>query len=222
MPGAAWPWKKITSASPESWPRKKWLKPTSYSVAADANVEMWPPMPFRRLVRAHDHRRGVPADEALDAALDVGAARHQRLLVGGNRVDVGRVRGERQLDAVLSGVLRQLAEQPGDLGGTAALQDIIKGIEPFAGFRRVEIGRVFGGNVSHEGRSFRKCRLAVTRPVGQSFIVTSDREKPTMPRCASSSIFVVLSRISPRTVASDCTTPRKPPRRFVHSQAPRT
>ena len=126
-------------------------------VAADA---------FRRLVRAHDHRRGVPADEALDAALDVGAARHERLLVGRNRVDVGSVRGERQLDAVLPGVLRQLAEQAGDLGGTAALQHIINRIEPFACFGRVEIGRVFGGNVSHEVRSFRKCRLAVTRPVG--------------------------------------------------------
>ena len=58
-------------------------------------------MPFLGLVGAHDHRQRVPADEALDAALDVVAARHQRLLVGGDRVDVGRVGGERQLDAVL-------------------------------------------------------------------------------------------------------------------------
>ena len=33
-----------------SWPRKKWLKPTSYSVAAEANVEMWPPMPSSALL----------------------------------------------------------------------------------------------------------------------------------------------------------------------------
>ncbi len=110
------------------------------------------------LVRAHDHRRGVPADEALDAAFDVGVARHERLLVGGNRVDVGSVRGERQLDAVLLGVERQLAEQPRDFGGPAALQDIINGIEPFACFGGVEVGRVLGGNVSHGLRSFRSCR----------------------------------------------------------------
>ncbi len=36
----------MTSPSPSRpLPRKKWLKPTSYSVAADAYVEMWPPMP---------------------------------------------------------------------------------------------------------------------------------------------------------------------------------
>ena len=127
---------------------------------------MWPLMPPRP-VRVHHHGRRVPADQALDAALDIGIARHESLFVGGNRVDVGSVGGEGKLDAVLPGVLGQFAEQAGDLGGTAALQDIINGIEPFACFRRVEIGRVFGGNVSHEVRSFRKCRLAVTRPVGQ-------------------------------------------------------
>ena len=57
------------------------------NVAADA---------FLGLVRAHDHRRGVPADEALDPALEVGAARHQRLVVGRDRVDVGGVGGERE------------------------------------------------------------------------------------------------------------------------------
>ena len=37
MPGEAWPWKKIWSPPPGwSLPRKKWLKPTSYSVAAEA------------------------------------------------------------------------------------------------------------------------------------------------------------------------------------------
>ena len=78
-----------------------------------------------RLVRAHDHRRGVPADEALDAALEVRAARHERLLVGGDGVDVGGVGGEGQLDAVLAGVNGQLAEQAGDLCRAAALQHII-------------------------------------------------------------------------------------------------
>ena len=46
MPGEAWPWKKIWSPPPGwSLPRQKWLKPTSYIVAAEAYEEMCPPTP---------------------------------------------------------------------------------------------------------------------------------------------------------------------------------
>src|SRR6266853_1620164 len=46
MPGEACPWKKTWSpAPPSSLPRKKWLKPVSYSDAEDAYVERWPPRP---------------------------------------------------------------------------------------------------------------------------------------------------------------------------------
>ena len=46
MPGEACPWKKTWSPPPGwSWPRKKWFRPTSYSVAAEAYVEMCPPTP---------------------------------------------------------------------------------------------------------------------------------------------------------------------------------
>ena len=56
----------------------------------------------------------------------------ERLLVGGDGVDVGRVGGERQLDAVLPGVDRQLAKQAGDLCGAAALEHIIERVEPLS------------------------------------------------------------------------------------------
>ncbi len=47
MPGEACPWKKIWSPpSPWSLPRKKWLKPTSYSEAEEAKVAMCPPTPM--------------------------------------------------------------------------------------------------------------------------------------------------------------------------------
>lgn len=46
MPGEAWPWKKIWSPLSWSLPRKKWLKPTSYSEADEAKVAMWPPTPI--------------------------------------------------------------------------------------------------------------------------------------------------------------------------------
>ena len=42
------------------------------------------------LVRPHDHRHRVPADDALDAPLDLAIAGIGRLLVDGDRVDVGR------------------------------------------------------------------------------------------------------------------------------------
>ena len=47
MPGEAWPWMKTWSPPlGSSSPRKKWLKPTSYSDADEAYVEMWPPTPM--------------------------------------------------------------------------------------------------------------------------------------------------------------------------------
>jgi len=53
MPGELWPW--MYSKSP-GWSalgaRQKWLKPTSYSVADDAKLAMWPPSsPGLRLAR---------------------------------------------------------------------------------------------------------------------------------------------------------------------------
>jgi hypothetical protein len=43
---------------------------------------------FLGLVGANDHRRGVPSYEALDSTLHVRVARHERLFVRWNRVDV--------------------------------------------------------------------------------------------------------------------------------------
>lgn len=48
MPGEAWPCTYSWSPEPSpSLPRKKWLKPVSYSQAAEAKVAMWPPTPKR-------------------------------------------------------------------------------------------------------------------------------------------------------------------------------
>ena len=47
MPGAACPWKYTTSRSPFSVRAlRKWLNATSYRVAAEAYVEICPPIPF--------------------------------------------------------------------------------------------------------------------------------------------------------------------------------
>src|SRR4030095_7911205 len=90
------------------------------------------------------------ADEALDAALDIGAARHQGLLFSRDGVDVRRVGGERQLDAVLPGVNRQVAEQPGDLRRSAGLEHVVERLEPLSSFDGIELRRFLGSNVSHK------------------------------------------------------------------------
>ena len=79
------------------------------------------------------------------------------LLVGRDGVDVRCVGGERQLHAVLSGVNRQLAEQPSHLARPAALQNVIKRVEPFARLDGIELRGVFRGNVTHTNSS--ACRL---------------------------------------------------------------
>ena len=120
-----------------------------------------------RLVRAHDHRRGIPADEALDAALEIGAAGHQGLFVGGDRVDVGGIRGEGELDAIPPGMNGELFEQPGHLCGAAALQHIIKRVEPLSCFGGVELRRVFRCDVSHgSDNPFSSSEESADRPSG--------------------------------------------------------
>jgi hypothetical protein len=125
---------------------------------------------FFRLVGADHHGRRVPADEALDPALEVRAARHQRLVVRSDRVDVRSVGGEGDLDAVFGGVERQLFQQALNFDRTAALEHIIKGIKPLAGFDRIEIRRVFRSCMSH-GSSFlvpgRRPDAAVVELVGR-------------------------------------------------------
>src|SRR4029078_8902621 len=53
-----------------------------------------------RLVALHHHRQRVPADEALDAALDLAAARKRRLVLCGDGVEVRSVGGGGLSDVV--------------------------------------------------------------------------------------------------------------------------
>ena len=71
-------------------------------VAAEAGV---------LLVGPHHHRHGVPADDALDAALDGAVAAVGGLLALRDGVDVGGVAGEGEDDVLLVPLLEQLLEQ---------------------------------------------------------------------------------------------------------------
>ena len=50
---------------------QKWLKPTSYRVAADAKLAIWPPSSEDVLVGAHHHRHRVPAHVGADAVFEL-------------------------------------------------------------------------------------------------------------------------------------------------------
>ena len=90
-------------------------------VSADAGLDP---------VRAHDHRNRVPADKALDAALDLLAAGKRHFLLGRQRVDVGRVGAERQPDAAAAGVLAQLLQQLAGSRRAVRLQHVVERIQP--------------------------------------------------------------------------------------------
>src|SRR5439155_26461828 len=126
---------------------------------------------FLRFVRADDHRRRIPSNEALDATLNVRTARHEHLFFGRNRVDVGCVGGERQLDAVLSAVDGQFPEQTRQFARSAALQHIIERVEPFPRFDGVELCGILRRNVSHGSYPFGIVGLRATRAPGQFLIV---------------------------------------------------
>src|SRR5688572_24441130 len=105
--------------------------------------------PLINLVGLHDHRKRVPANEALDTALDLAAAGKWWLFWGGDGVDVRGVGGERELDAAAAGVVDQPFQQLPDSGRPARVEDVIERLEPFAGFERFELGRVLRGCVTH-------------------------------------------------------------------------
>ena len=68
-------------------------------------------------VRADDHRGCVPPDQALDAAFELLIARKMGLQLRGDRIYVGRARGEGNFDADDFGVFAQTFEDvAGDVG----------------------------------------------------------------------------------------------------------
>ena len=143
MPGAAWPWKNTWSPPPgSSLPLKKWLKPTSYRLAADAYVARWPPRPGYRLFAAQDHRHRVPADQPPDAALELLVAGEERLLLGADRVDVAGAGQARQPDVPLARALQQLEHQESGPVLALLVHDLVERVEPVLGLGLVDVGQL--------------------------------------------------------------------------------
>ena len=94
-------------------------------VAADAGI---------LLVLAMHHGHRVPADQALDAALQKAIAGIGNFFFDRNGVDVRRVQLHRNLDARLTGAIHQRSEQIAAAIGAFLVDDLIEGFEPFGNF----------------------------------------------------------------------------------------
>ena len=88
------------------------------------------------------HDRSVPADVGADPAFKVLVAGEPRLLVGGDRVDVGGRHRGREADLGGTCPLEQLHEkEPGPVT-TALVDDGVEGVEPLIGLGRVDVGHL--------------------------------------------------------------------------------
>ena len=84
------------------------------------------------LAMHHGHR--VPADQALDAALQKAIAGIRDFFFNRNGVDVRRVQLHRNLDARLAGAIHQRGEQIAATIVAVLVDDLIEGFEPFGNF----------------------------------------------------------------------------------------
>ena len=109
---------------------QKWLKPISYSVAADWKLAMWPPSSDDSLLALQHRGDRVPAHEATYAVLELGVAGYRRLELDRDRVDVGGAQVLGRVQAAQARVGEDLLEQlPGALGAVVA-DDGLEGLAP--------------------------------------------------------------------------------------------
>lgn len=82
----------------------------------------------------YDHRHGIPANDALDAAFDFAAAGKYRLALNGNGIDVGGIGGVVELDPLLLGMGLKASQQPSHAVRTLILINVVKRLEPLPVF----------------------------------------------------------------------------------------
>src|SRR5256885_641663 len=82
----------------------------------------------------HGHR--VPTDQALDPAFHLLTSWKRRLLADGNRILIRSGSGEGKIDTgSSSGMKLQLLQKTASTLRSASCQNVIEGIQPFAGFK---------------------------------------------------------------------------------------
>ena len=92
-------------------------------------------------IGADDHGEGVPANEGLDAALELLIAGEEGFEARGNGVGVRRVGGKRKINAADSGVCAEALHDFAGHIGAAGEQDGIEGFEPFLDFDVLDAAR---------------------------------------------------------------------------------
>jgi hypothetical protein len=119
-------------------PRKKCSNPTSSSVAADAKVEMCPPIPaerrFARTTMAIAFQR-----IKLLTPLDRPIAGVRRLALRGDRVDVGGVGRERRDDLIALTPFDQPPQQEHRPLAARGLGDGLKRVDPLLRFGSIAV-----------------------------------------------------------------------------------
>ncbi len=100
---------------------------------------------FLNLISADHHGQGVPAHQALDAALHFLAAGKWRLLPGRDRILIGSRRRKRQVDPSLApGMQRQLLQKPPRTVRSAVREYIIQRVQPLPRFQYFDSVRLLG------------------------------------------------------------------------------
>ena len=108
------------------------------------------------LVGMHHHGQCIPADQALDSALNHAITRISYLLFGGNRVHVGGVPAKWHLNAQIRGAFHDAFDQIGSPVGACCVDDIVERLDPFGGFLWIEVVGSFYFGFQHEGKELPK------------------------------------------------------------------
>ena len=110
---------------------------------------MWPPMPSsmrlaRTTIAIAFQRTRLLMRRSISRLPGYGTSSD-----GVNGVDVGGIRRERQLDAVLLRVDAELAKQPADARGTAVLEHVVERLEPLARLERFQFAGIGWSRIPH-------------------------------------------------------------------------
>jgi hypothetical protein len=102
-----------------------------------------------QLVLVGDHGHGVPAREALHAALQGAVAGIRHLRGHWDSVYIRCIQLDRDLDAVVPGTVSQLIHQEGGAFHAHLFHDLVESLNPLFGFARIKIHRSLGKVLVH-------------------------------------------------------------------------
>ena len=114
------------------------------SVGRDVAAE-----PREAVIRARDHRHGVPPDQPADLQLQALVTGKLRLVVRRDRVDVRASGQSRELDVAALGVVEKLAEKKEGPFVARALENGIQGLHPLRGLLGIGVRDLIVGFRKH-------------------------------------------------------------------------